>query len=96
MTAYPKPDYTEFDDLTGFGRPWSADDPWAISRKAEQALYALAREHGCRFDPNPGGAEFNGYIDGKIPFRLQIGDGDDIENLWSMRRTIEKLRGENP
>jgi hypothetical protein len=77
--------YAEFDDVD------SSHYPWVISKKAVEAMWAIARPHSLGMTANPGGAEFNGRVDG-IPFRCQIHDGDDIENLWALRFAIARHR----
>jgi hypothetical protein len=71
----------EFDDV-------ERDGPWVRSKKAEQAMFALARRYRCSFDCNPGGAEFNARLDDGTWFRCQIGDSDDVSNLRYLRRKI--------
>lgn len=80
--------YAEFDDVVRLG----ISGTYVTSEKAVAEMHALARKHSCTFDANPGGAEFNGTVDGR-PFRCQIHDHDDIENLGLLRMAVGKCHG---
>jgi hypothetical protein len=69
----------EFDDIEQHGS-------YRVSEKAQAEIKRLVREHGLGFVFNPGGGEFNGP-DG---FRCQITTCDDIEDLNTLRRELER------